>query len=502
MRAGEGIRLAFATTFFSRGWSAALGLLAVPLYLRYLGGEAYGVVGIFASLSVIVSLFDLGLGATLTREMSKASGELPYPAYVRDVARTFELVYVVLALLVAVVGGSLAYLLGTVWVAVESLSRDEVVYALLLGVVALVCQWPGNLYSAGLVGLQRQVHLGVATVALSTLRVAVTLLVVWLSPTLQAFFCVQFAIALLQTYVLRGMFWGALGVDIRAPEFRWAVVRASLGFAGGMAGIALTSVIQTQADKLVLSRVLNLSEFGVYSVIAVLASGLYMAISPLFSVMFPRFSSLVHQGDERGLVTQFLAASQLMAMLIIPPAMLLGVFAREVLYVWTGSESLGETGAGVLLFLIIGNACNGLVNMPYAVQLAYGRTRLMLGINIGSIIFLIPGVWWAASQYGAVGAAAIWALLNLGYLLVLPQILHRRLLHGERSAWYGVGIVLPFSICAILSLFMKNMLPSNLERVEIATVLFFYWGISTAAVMLAMPHLRQQAVRWWKAGRV
>ncbi len=63
----EGIRRALVISILSRGWAAALTLLAVPLYLRFIGVEAYGVVGLFTSFSILVGFLDLGLGATLTR---------------------------------------------------------------------------------------------------------------------------------------------------------------------------------------------------------------------------------------------------------------------------------------------------------------------------------------------------------------------------------------------------------------------------------------------------
>lgn len=492
--APERLRLALTASFLSRGWAAGISLLAVPLYLRYLGLEAYGVVGLFVSLSAIVGLLDLGLGATLTREMSKVPGGQVGGKDARDAARTFELVYFGLAVLVGLLGAALAYPLGMFWITVESLSRREVTEALMLASLALACQWPGNLHAAGLAGLQRQVCLGVASATLATTRVGLTLLAVWWTPSLHAFFGAQIAAALLQTCIVRYLFWKALGDTGERSVFRWQMLTSSLSFAGGMSGIALTSVIQTQADKIVLSRALSLPEFGVYSVASVLAAGLYIVISPIFSVMFPRFSSHVHLGDVGKLVSQYRISCQLMAAIVIPPAMLLAVFGESVLSVWTGDNAMGNAGGRILLFLVLGNACNGLVNMPYAIQLAHGRTRLMLCINICSIVLLVPGVWWAASRYGAVGGAAVWALLNLGYLLILPSMTHRHYLSPETRNWHRVVILWPTIICMAIFLVLHELTASDLGRLTTAFVLFSYWSICAALMILVMPDLRQQVI--------
>lgn len=500
VRVAEGLRLALAASFFSRGWAAALSLLAVPLYLRFLGVEAYGVVGVFVSLSALVSFLDLGLGATLTREMSKVPGGQVPSAQAQDAARTFELVYVCLAIVVGAFGALLAYPLGMLWVTVESLQREDVIQALLLASVALACQWPGNLYGAGLAGLQHQVRLGAATTVLGTVRVALTLIVVWWAPSLQAFFCAQIVAALLQTWVVRHLFWGVLGRG-GAPVFRWRILRTSLSFAGGMTGIALTTIVLTQADKMVLSRVLSLSEFGVYAVASALATGLYMIISPLFAVMYPRFSALVHEGasKEAELVRQYHAASQLIALLLLPLAVPLVAFGQEVLYLWTGDRALGAAGGLTLGLMVAGNACNGLMNMPYALQLAYGWPRLAFWINVASIILLVPGIWWAATRYGAVGGAAAWAFLNFGYLLVTPQIMHRRLLPSEKMPWYLSGVLLPLFICIGLALSFMRLPLEDATRIEMLLVLSAYWGLATLALGLALPEPRRRLLMWWNS---
>ena len=53
------------------GLSFVVFLIAVPLYLRLLGAEAYGLVGLFTTVMVAAAALDLGLGATLNREVAR-----------------------------------------------------------------------------------------------------------------------------------------------------------------------------------------------------------------------------------------------------------------------------------------------------------------------------------------------------------------------------------------------------------------------------------------------
>src|ERR1700693_438996 len=76
-----------------RGWSALLSLAVVPVYIHFLGIEAYGLIGFFLSLMAILSLLDLGLGAALNRKFAQYSALSGKAQEMRDLLRTLETIY-------------------------------------------------------------------------------------------------------------------------------------------------------------------------------------------------------------------------------------------------------------------------------------------------------------------------------------------------------------------------------------------------------------------------
>ncbi len=502
----EDIKRALAVSILARGWTAALGLLAVPIYLRFLGIEAYGLVGLFTSFSVLVGFLDLGLGATLVRELARLSAHDHEMAHSRDLTRTFETAYGLIAILICVLGLAAASPVAQHWIQVAQLDRQDVAIALALASVALACQWPANLYTSGLAGRHRQTQLSVATVLFASLRVVITLLVIWRTPTLQAFFWAQIAAALMHTLGLRFLLWRSLISRKHRPVFRWSILRTSIGFAGGMTGIAVTSIVLTQADKLILSNALNLSDFGVYVVAGTLATGLYMLISPLFSIMYPRFSTLIQQQDHTKMIDLYHTSSQTLTLLVVPVAAVVAVFSEQVLYVWTGNPTLSAQGAWILAFLIIGNACNGIMNIPFALQLASGWTQLSIWTNVGAIAVLAPAVWWAANRYGAAGGAAVWAVLNFSYIVITPHIMHRRLLTREKLTWYWADVFVPAIACAAVLAILYSFPMIDTSRVSIAFTLIGYWAFAALATAFMLPKVRKRALGMarasWARGRV
>src|SRR5688572_3856554 len=74
-----------------RGWPIALGLVAVPVYLGYVGEDAYALVGAFAALQALCGILDMGLGATATRELARTTTEASSARRARNLVRSLEI---------------------------------------------------------------------------------------------------------------------------------------------------------------------------------------------------------------------------------------------------------------------------------------------------------------------------------------------------------------------------------------------------------------------------
>ena len=74
-------------------WTGLMGLVFVPLYIHFLGIEAYGLIGIFATLLALFGLLDMGLSGTLNREMARLAVREGNAQEMRDLVRTLEIPY-------------------------------------------------------------------------------------------------------------------------------------------------------------------------------------------------------------------------------------------------------------------------------------------------------------------------------------------------------------------------------------------------------------------------
>jgi O-antigen/teichoic acid export membrane protein len=436
-----------------RGWVALAGLVFVPVYIRLLGVEAYGLVGFAAALQVGISLLDVGLATTLNRELARtaAGGErgaeedgTAVPQSQGDLVRTLEIPYWLAAVLIIGLVELAAPAIAGQWLHPDRLPTESVANAIRLIGITIALQFPFTLYEGGLLGIGRQVALNALLVAGATLRFgAVVAVLVWVSPTIEAFFVWQVVITALQTVVGGWLLWSSLPKSPSRPRFRMDVLAGVWRFAAGMTGITLSAVALTHMDKLVLSKLLSLTEFGYYTLASVATGVLYMLFLPLFQAVFPRFSQLVALDDDRPLSVVYHRSAQTMSVLVLPAATVFALFAREIMLLWTRSPEAAAATSVVVALFAIGTALHGLMNIPYALQLAAGWTKLALYTNLVALAILVPALVVLSGRYGVIGAGIVWVALNVGYATVGVGIMHRRLLRGELGRWYLADVGLP-----------------------------------------------------------
>lgn len=431
-------------------FTGIMSLALVPFYIKFLGIESYGLVGIFSSLLVILSICDMGLSTTLNREIAILSA-LPHSSQeMHDLVRTLELPYFIMSILTGIIVIVSSGLMSTYWLKPHNLSHDTVRQCLMLMGIIIVFRLPASLYTGGLAGLQKQVLLNILTIIIVTLQGVGSVLILWLvSPTIQAFFLWQILTSILNIALLCLCLQWAMPSRTRRPHFDKNVFSGLWHFAAGMTGITATSSILTQIDKIILSKLLSLEMFGYYNIAAIVANSLYYLIGPIFTAVFPRMSQLVRTKDQVQLVSLYHKSCQAMAIAIAPVAVVLAFFSKEVLMVWTQDPSIADKTHLMVSLLVIGTAMNGLMNLPYALQLAYGWIKLPLCVNVLSVIILVPLILHLTTTFGVVGAASGWLILNSLYIIIVIPLMHRRLLNGEISRWYALDVCLPF-LCACI----------------------------------------------------
>ena len=487
-----------AANFAGSLWQALMSLIFIPIYIHFMGIEAWGLIGIFVALQAVFGLLDVGLSSTLNREMARLS-VLPHKEQeMRDLVRTLEAIYWGVAVFVGLVAVSSASFVAHHWINAGQLSPRTVEQALLIMGFVMALQMPSGFYSGGLLGLERQVLLNAINVGMSTLRGAGAVLILWLvSPTIQAFFLWQIVIGGVNTFLLALFLWRCLPRTGAKAVFRRPLLAGIWRFTAGMSGIAILTTILTQLDKIVLSRMLSLEMFGYYALASTVAMSLARLFTPVFLSIYPRLTQLASVDDQKELTRLYHGSCQFMSVLILPVAAVIAFFSYEILLLWTHNPVMAEQSHRLVSILICGTAINGLMNFPYALQLAFGWTRLSVYKNVLAVILVVPLLVYMTAHHGAIGAASVWLVLNLGYLCFEIPIMHRRLLRAEQWRWYRRDVALPLAACVLMSGAFRMFVGVPASQYRMVLYLLVV-SISTLGIaVLATPVTRAWILRQW-----
>lgn len=485
------LRNSIISNYAGQVWATGMGIAFLPVYIHFLGMEAFGLVGLMLSIQSISQLFDFGIGGAANREISRRVHDSALIDSVRDLVRSSEIAIWTLATLVGIGIWICSGLVVDHWLHLQSLRPDSARNAVAIMGLAIALLWPSAFYANCLSGLERQPILNIINAAFATLRYAgVVPILAWISPSPIAFFGWYALTGAFQSLIEAVVTWRQLPCGHGTARWSSAELIQTKRFASGLFLIGSLALGVAQLDRLTIASLRPLSELGYYTLALGVAAGLGRMVQPMFNAIYPRFSRLIARGDQVSLRTLYHLASQYLAVLIAAIAAILIVFPRDILFLWTGNHVIAAQAAMPLALLAAGYALNGLMNIPYALQLADGWTHLAAMLNGISLLAGIPVCVLAVMHYGITGAASVWLLTNAAAMLVCVPIMHRKLLRGEMFRWYIHDNLPPLMIAAVAAVVLHNLLPP-ISRTITGYCIF----ASACAITLSASALASRPVR-------
>lgn len=441
-----------------------VGILILPLYLKYMGAEAYGLVGFFTMLQAWFNLLDMGLTPTVARETARYQGGATDALSYRRLLRALQIIFFAVALLG---GGAMflgAGLIADHWLKVQILPLAQVQGALQLMAVGVALRWMSGLYRGCISGAERLVWLGGFNAFVATLRfVGVLPILVWVGHSPAMFFSYQLLVALIELAGLASKAQGLLPALAPGqmpgwtPATLFAPIKPVLKFSLTIAFTSSVWVLVTQTDKLVLSKLLPLADYGYFTLAVLAASGVMMVSGPVSSALMPRMARLQAEGDEAGLIALYRNATQLVAAIAIPACLVLAFFPEQVLWVWTGDAHAAAQAAPILRLYALGNGFLAMAAFPYYLQFAKGDLTLHLRGNAIFMLVLVPTLVWATSRYGALGAGYAWLGSNILYFFAWVPLVHGRFEKNLHWKWLmkDIFILLVGSLVSVYLLYLR-----------------------------------------------
>ncbi len=475
----------------------AAGIVAIPLVTLMLGTEALGLVGVYSTLLAMLGVFDLGLPVAANHRLAVLIGRNAAPAEQAVLVRTLEMLFWGMGAVFLVIGFGLRGMLASSWLNASVVPRPTIDAALGAMIATVAVRFPISFYTNILFAHDRHVFPNVVTATSAVLRItASAVALVSFDIGIIGFFVIQLIGSMVEVALLTFGVWNKQPQWLVAP--RLAVLRDIGAMAGGLTLVSLSAVALSQIDKIVLSRVLSLGDFGLYSAGYTLAAGLVALSYPIGNAIFPQLSrALDAKSAETKRIVQ--AATELTSLIVIPIGSVLIVLTEPLLRLLFLVKPLPETLASILPLMIAGAIAQGFVTLPHLYQVADHRVMTVVWINVGFLIPYCVGILVATANGGVRAAAAAFAAFNVARLLM-----HWALLVATphtRSLWlFAIGMTLAMIAGGItLAGALAMLCTSNMSDVLIAVVSV---PLLTIAGALAMPISRERMFAFCRSWNV
>ena len=461
-------------------WIAVLTVIATPIQIHYLGVEAYGLIGLIAILQVVFATLDLGLSAAVTQSIAAdaSEGRTTTSPLINSVATFYWLMAVIIAALLWPTGEFIA----EHWLNAQSLDSATVLAAVRAIGLYIAIRWPVAFYVGALNGVQRMDVQNLLKAGAATLRIGIGIVVIVASRSVSGFlawFAFSAALELLAYAIVSHRLVPALRFR---PYFSLSAIRSIWRFSLTMAVIAILSMLITQLDRIVVSKLLSLTALGYYTLAYTAGIGLSLLQTSVNTASLPALAEAASQQLE-AFALRYRIVSELMAYALAPASAALIFFGGDILRVWVGAHA--AQGAGLPLTLIaVGSFLNATVSSAYIASVATRSAGIPAMVNAVAVLIYVPGLYLLISAYGIVGAAICWLLLNLYYLFSLLPAVHRHVVRAPLAGWLWRCLAVP-SLLAI-AIFMPLKFASELLANEPAT----WAALALALVIYALAGFR------------
>ncbi|MBI4500140.1 MAG: flippase [Gemmatimonadetes bacterium] len=390
------------------GFPLLLSLVTIPIIIKGLGLDRFGILSLAWGVVGYFGLFDLGLGRATTRFMAQAwgRGDRPLAAAFFATSLGFNL------FLGLAGGGLLAFLthwLVDGWLNIPAPLIEEARRSFLWLSVAI----PLVVGGAAITGaLEAKGSFGV----LNAIQLAESLLL-RLGPVAALLFTTRLdAIVLLMVLTKAASVAAALlACLVSIPELRAharprrGLLVPLLNFGSWLTVTNVVGPLMTYMDRFVVGAMLSMRAVAYYTAPSDALRRLQMVPSSLARVLFPVFGGVTAGAPSRDQFHLYRQSIKFVTIVLVLPATAIIVLARDLLGIWLG-PGFAANSAVVAQVLAIGAVINAVAKPPYALIQGLGRTDVTAKMHLlefGCYVGLLYGL---GSWFGVAGVALAWTI--------------------------------------------------------------------------------------------
>lgn len=460
------IRLNIAANYANLIYSTLIGIIILPLLYRTFGAEAFGLIGFYSILQTWFVLMDLGLSASISRECARYIGGDISGTTLNSLFKIVRNSFLFLSISGAAIIFFFASEIAERWLGLEEIEPSTASYSIKIIGFIIALRWMSSLYRSALNGFEKQLWTSSFGIIVSTLRFPVAYLISIISESsIVDYFAFQLAVAIFELVIFSIQAHRSLPREEAVGKaLEKSHLRTLIKFSISVSLVGLLNTSLTQADKLILSKTLPLSEYGDFTLIMVVAGGVIILGGPISSAIIPRLSRLYAQRKNYQLYRLYCDSTLLSATLVFSVGSFFSAMSSQFLFAWTGDMSFAKRMCSILSIYSMANAIYVASSFPHYLQFSHGKMKVQTYYSAGSALILLPALFWSSIKYGAAGASVMWLIYTASGFFVITKFTHRKHLRIKNATWIRNYITPPLVAAIVSSWTLHFLIPWSNDR--------------------------------------
>jgi len=406
-------RLLAKNTLYNLGTQVLLvivSFLSFPVIVRGVSAEGFGLLSLIWVLIGYFSLLDLGVSRAITKFIAEYLAR-DEERRIHDITWTSLSMSVILGLLVGLVILSTRELVLSSLFHVAGTLRAEAKASLLIAAVGIPFMLAQGILRGVQTAYQRFDLVNGFQAAMGGMQWLGSIVIVLAGGGVREIVLLTVASRVLAVGASLAILPRMMpGIFARIRFWDSGLARNLLSFGGWVSLSQATGPLFLYVDRLMIATFMALPAVAYYTVPQETVSRMLILPLSMTAALYPVLSgwSTGMKGSELA-GAAYARAVKYVALLILPPAVLLFGFSQEILRAWMGAEFAGH-GSLPLQILLVGLLFNAVSQIPVTALHAYGRPDLPAKFNLVELPVMIGLNLLLIPMFGIAGAAVTWSL--------------------------------------------------------------------------------------------
>jgi len=428
-------------------------IFAIPLLVKGLGTERFGILTLAWVIIGYLSLFDLGLGRALTKLVAENLGAGETQKIPALIWTSLFIMFFIGILVAFTASWFLPYLIQNLIKIPHSLASETLnAFYLLVFSVPLVIV---SVAFRGILDAYQRFDLtNMVRIPLGVYSFLAPILVL---PFTQSLFPMVgvLVVGRLIACMVQLLFCFRIVPDLRRGiVLERTLVGPLIRFGSWMTVTNIVSPLMMYLDRFFIGAVISVSAVAYYATPSEVATKLLLISGSLMGVLFPAFSASFGQ-DRTRTELLFRRGVKYIFIVIFPLTFVIVSFADFGLLFWLGSE-FAQNSTQVLQWITVGVFILSLGQVPFTLIQGAGRPDLTAKLHLAELPFFILGLWWLIHINGIVGAAIAW-FFRICVDTVCMFFMAQRLIRVEKKIMFQSTLL----IGGVLLIFVLATVPDT-----------------------------------------